>query len=89
MEQPQVLLSFFDGLRPELRYTVSEWADKHRYLSSEASAEPGQWRTSRVPYMKEIMDAMSVNSPIQEVTLDERGASSGNRGCMQCSRVLY
>ena len=63
------MTSFLDGLRPEPRYTVSQWADTHRYLSSEASAEPGQWRTSRVPYMREIMDNLSVMNPIQEVVL--------------------
>ena len=25
---------FFDGLRPDPVLTVSEWADRHRYLSS-------------------------------------------------------
>jgi phage terminase large subunit GpA-like protein len=38
---------------------VSEWADKHRILSSEASAEPGQWRTSRVPYARAWMDVFN------------------------------
>jgi phage terminase large subunit GpA-like protein len=41
---------------PEL--TVSQWADAHRRLSSEASAEPGRWRTDRAPYQRGIMDAM-------------------------------
>ncbi len=39
--------------------TVSEWADKKRRLSSESSAEPGPWRTSRTPYLKEPMDAFT------------------------------
>lgn len=39
--------------------TVSEWADKYRKLSSVSSAEPGQWRTSRTPYLKDIMDAFT------------------------------
>lgn len=39
--------------------TVSEWADLYRRLSSESSAEPGQWRTDRAPYQREIMDAVS------------------------------
>jgi phage terminase large subunit GpA-like protein len=37
--------------------TVSEWADTYRQLSREASAEPGNWRTSRAPYFREIMNA--------------------------------
>lgn len=39
--------------------TVSEWADAKRRLSSESSAEPGQWRTSRAPYQRGIMDAVA------------------------------
>lgn len=44
---------------PEL--TVSEWADRERILSAESSSEPGQWSTDRVPYAREIMNA--VNDP--------------------------
>lgn len=39
--------------------TVSQWADRFRVLSPEASAEIGRWRTDRAPYQKEIMDAIS------------------------------
>ena len=55
------------GFKPDERLTVSEWADKHRYLSPKASAEPGPWRTSRVPYSKAIMDALSAHHPAQKV----------------------
>jgi phage terminase large subunit GpA-like protein len=43
-------------LRPRKRITVSQWADAHRRLSGKASAEPGQWRTSRNPALRAIMD---------------------------------
>lgn len=36
---------------------MSEWADKHRVLDPMFSAEPGKWRTSRVPYAREWMDS--------------------------------
>lgn len=42
---------------PEL--TTSEWADAERRLSSEASAEPGRWRTDRAPYQRGILDAIN------------------------------
>ena len=45
------------ALRPPPKLTCSEWADKYRILSSEASAEPGRWRTSRAEYQRGIMDA--------------------------------
>ena len=34
-------------LKPPPDLSISDWADQNRRLSSEASAEPGQWRTSR------------------------------------------
>lgn len=48
--------------------TVSQWADRHRYLTS-LSAEPGLWRTSRAPYLREIMDALSANSPYRDISV--------------------
>ena len=38
--------------------TVSEWADQERVLSPEIAAEAGRWKTSRVPYMRSVMDAV-------------------------------
>lgn len=49
------------------KITVSEWADKHRVLPDE-SAEPGQWRTSRNPLLREPMDALSDHHPARQVT---------------------
>ncbi|MCA0872209.1 phage terminase large subunit family protein [Seohaeicola saemankumensis] len=46
-------------LRPPPDLTISAWADQNRRLSSEASAEPGQWRTSRAEYQRGIMEAVS------------------------------
>ncbi len=45
--------------RPPAVQTVSQWADKNRYLVSESSAEPGIWRTDRAPYQREIMDSFT------------------------------
>lgn len=47
-----------DILAPPPDLTVSEWADSFRKLSSESSAEPGQWRTDRAPYQREILDSV-------------------------------
>ena len=44
---------------PPPSLTISEWADRYRYLSPEASAEPGKWSTARAPYQAGIMDAAS------------------------------
>ena len=52
-----VLAKVLDGMKPPEDVTVTEWAEKHRKLSSESSAEVGTWRTSRTPYLREPMNA--------------------------------
>ena len=47
-----ILRVWRQGMRPDPDLTVSEWADAHRKLSSRASAEPGQYRTARTPYLR-------------------------------------
>lgn len=71
-----LIQGFLDGLRPEPRLSVSDWADRYRMLSSTASAEPGQWRTSRTPYLRQIMDNLSSTDPCREVVF-MKGAQVG------------
>lgn len=47
------------GMKPPDDLTVTEWAERKRRLSSEASAEPGPWRTGRTPYLRAPMDAFN------------------------------
>lgn len=47
------------NFRPPESLTVDEWADKHRRLSPESSAEAGPWRTKRTPYLREPMRAFT------------------------------
>lgn len=68
------------GLMPDPLLTLSEWADAHRQLPQKGAAEPGQWRTSRTPYLKEIMDCLSPSSPIEEVVF-MKGAQIGGTEC--------
>src|SRR3990167_4627140 len=57
------------GARPDPEMAVSEWADRYRILSMRYAAEPGPYRTSRTPYLKEVMDALSPSSPYDRVVL--------------------
>jgi phage terminase large subunit GpA-like protein len=72
----ELITGLFDGLRPEPRLKVSEWADRHRYLSPVAAAEPGRYRTSRTPFLREIMDRLSSDDPCQEIYV-MKGAQIG------------
>jgi phage terminase large subunit GpA-like protein len=65
----QVLRDAANLLRPPPRLTVSQWADANRVLRSRAAAEPGPYNTARTPYMREIMDALSVFHPARRVVL--------------------
>lgn len=64
-----VLAAWADGWAPDPILSVSEWADKHRRLSSKGAAEPGPWRTARVPFLREILDVLSDHHPAREVVL--------------------
>ena len=59
MNAAELLRYTYELFRPPANDTVSEWADKHRWLVSESSSEPGPWRTDRAPYQREIMDAFT------------------------------
>lgn len=61
-----------DGARdmaPRPVTAVSAWADRNRVLTSEGSGEPGAWRTDRTPYLREIMDSLSVSSTVERVVM--------------------
>ena len=66
---PDYGAAYREGLRPEPELTVSEWADANRILTGRSSAEPGPWRTARFPFTREIMDALSVYSPVRRVVI--------------------
>ena len=55
LELKKILLG---AVKPVSKLSVSDWADNYRVIS-EGNAEPGQWRTSRVPYMRSVMDSFT------------------------------
>lgn len=66
---------FLEALRPPPTLTVSEWSDRFRRLSSEASPEPGQWSTARAPFQRAIMDAWT--DPLVETVVVMSSAQVG------------
>ena len=76
----EILQAWRDGMAPEPALLVSEWADRHRVLGSRGSAEPGPWRTSRTPYLREVMDALSPAHPARRVVF-MKGAQVGGTEC--------
>ena len=70
-----ISLAFSDGLRPDPILSISEWADSYRQLP-ESNSEPGRWRTSRTPYLRQVMDDFSPSSPVQKIVI-MKGAQLG------------
>lgn len=68
MTDPRLWATFAAGLRPDPVQTVSEWADAHRILAA-TNAAPGRWHTSRTPYLREIMDRLSIGDTVQTVVV--------------------
>lgn len=58
----------FANYTPPADLTVSEWAEAHRVLSRENSAESGPWRNARTPYLVEIMDAFT-DPKVEKISL--------------------
>lgn len=75
-ERPTVLDPLMESWKATPLMTVSEWADENRILSRRAASEPGQWRTDRTPYLKEVMDVLSVTHPSKEIVF-MKGAQIG------------
>ncbi len=58
--------------------TVSAWADANRMLPS-TSAEPGHWRTDRVPYLRQVMDTLG-DETVRDVIF-VKSAQVGGSSC--------
>jgi phage terminase large subunit GpA-like protein len=80
-QQLRYTISF--ALRPDPLMLVSDWADKNRILTAASAAEPGPFRTSRTPYLKEIMDCLSFVPPYDQITdvVFMKGAQIGATEC--------
>ncbi|SFK16842.1 Phage terminase large subunit (GpA) [Pseudovibrio ascidiaceicola] len=59
--------AWLSGLAPDPALTVTQWADAKRYLSSKGAAEPGKYASSRTPFMRTIMDALSPSHWAQKI----------------------
>lgn len=63
----RVATGWRDGWGPDRLLTVDEWADANVQLTSKDSSEPGPYRTSRTPYVREISRELSPQSPTETI----------------------
>lgn len=56
LELKKILLN---SIKPISKLSVADWADNFRIIS-DGNAEPGKWKTSRVPYMHDVMNSFTI-----------------------------
>jgi len=78
---PDWISKALEILKPPELLTVTQWADKYRVLDPKTSAEPGQWKTNRTPYLQGIMDAF--NDPDIEEIIFCKPTQVGGTECLQ------
>mgnify|MGYP000272948052 CR=1 FL=1 len=73
---PEFGARFRRGARPRSLQTVSQWADKQRWLIAGTNA-PGKWRTDLTPYLRDIQDDLSEHSPVRTVVFIKSSGVGG------------
>src|SRR5690554_6111930 len=69
-DQREWLAHQFESLTTELEVlTPSAWAEQKRYLPPSVTSLPGYYRFDVAPYLREIVDCLSVDSPVREVAV--------------------
>jgi len=78
------LLSIVDSFREvNISETVVQFAENDRYIGSGLTATPGKFSFAKTPYMREIAEALSVQSPVSKIAV-MKGAQVGfNTGLVE------
>lgn len=65
-----LLTTLYRKAEPVEELTVSEYADRFRKVSPESGSPwPGDWRTERMPHVREPQDCLHPDHPARQVTL--------------------
>lgn len=76
-DEREWLAQQFESLTTELEVmSPSTWAESRRYLPSSVTSLPGYYRFAVAPYLREIIDCLSLDSPVREVIV-MKGAQIG------------
>jgi phage terminase large subunit GpA-like protein len=67
LNQNEIFSICIGACEPDPDIDFVEWANRHMLLTKESSIEPGQYRTSRVPYVEEILRELSPQADAEEV----------------------
>lgn len=61
--------SYRFGWRPDPRLSVTDWADKYRYIGDRSGLAAEKWKTSTTPFSREIMDCLGPRNPAKRVVV--------------------
>lgn len=67
--------------QPRVPKVVSAWAEDNRRLSGKSAAEAGPWRNDRIPFLRDIMDALDDAHPCAHVVF----IKSSQVGATECA----
>ena len=76
LDLPAFAEYFKRGAKPRDLLTVSQWADRNRWLQSGTNS-PGRWNTALTPYLREIMDSLSEHSPVRSTVFIKSSGVGG------------
>jgi len=69
-EEREWLAQRFDELPTEhIVISPSKWAEDRRYLPPSVTSLPGPYSYGVAPYLREIVDCLSVDSPVREIVI--------------------
>lgn len=68
--------------------SVSEFTEENRYLPSSVSPMPGYYSFSVTPYWREVVDCLSLSSPVRHIAI-KKGAQVGATVALVESGLLY
>ena len=71
-----VSCAFAKGMRPDPKYSVSEWVSENIVLGQSHASEPGLMNIKRTPYLREILDNLGNDTDVDTVTV-LKGAQLG------------
>jgi phage terminase large subunit GpA-like protein len=62
---------------------VAEWAEAERIVAAESGSPwPGRWKTDRVPYLRQIMEVMTLSHPARRVTFLKSAQIGGSEAAL-------
>lgn len=74
----------FEALTVEMEVmSPSRWAESMRYLPPSVTSMPGYYRYEVAPYLREIADCLSVDSPIREISFMKGVQIGGTVGVIE------